>query len=70
MEDNAPVSSRPFIFIIPRFWILNSDLNPQKEREEAINTAQDELNAIAAEHRVLKALQKNYTTAACQNCKP
>lgn len=41
---------------MPCFPILNSDLPQQKERMEALKTAQAEMSLIIAERRVLEAL--------------
>lgn len=64
MGENGLVPSRLVFGMIPRFPIINTDLPTQKERMEALKTAQAEMNSIVAERRVVEALTRNIPPAA------
>ena len=66
MGENGLVPSLLVFGIIPRFPIINSELPTQKERMEALASAQMEMNSIIAERRISAALQRNIPRSAGQ----
>lgn len=55
--------------VIPRFVIINIELPNQKDRMEAIKTAQAEMTAKVAERRIRTALAHEIPPAADQSFK-
>ena len=64
MGENGLVPTKLVFGTIPRFPIINSDLPSQKERMDALQIAQKEMNSIIAERRVRTALSKEVPPAA------
>lgn len=61
MSENGLVLTRLVYGDVPRFPIINTELPNQKDRLEAIKTAQAEMNAIVAERRIRTALAYEIT---------
>ena len=64
INENGLVPSRLVFGIIPRLAIINTDLPTQKDRMNAIKSAQAEMNSIIAECRIMTALKSDMPPAA------
>ena len=62
--ENGLVPSRLVFGIVPRFPIISTDLPTQKERMDILRSAQMEINAIIAERRILRALNRDIPPAS------
>jgi hypothetical protein len=62
--ENGLVPSLLTFGVIPRFPILNTDLPVQRERMDALASAQREMQTIVAERRIQQALLSNVTQSA------
>jgi hypothetical protein len=67
---NGLVPSMLVFETLPRFPILQSDLPNQRDRLDAIKTAQAERNNIIAEQRIQEAMIRRVTPAADYILKP